>query len=175
MKSTQKMYLLIGFLCLWSGSVFTQKLKSSKSSYILSFSTLFSSNLLDLSPNGYDNLYLITSDEDIQIDKLMCALSKENYTSLMSIFDTINLHFKVYTIVKDTSQNINEVTQFLMNSYYYMGYLFELNDTIKKYSSVKGYIIRRNTLQKKIWYNVLKNDCKDDFPDGCKVIIKKIQ
>lgn len=147
-------------LIIWGYTGFSQKVSKPNTCYILSFSPHYSSNLIDLNSNSYDDLFLICTGKELKIDNLMCLLSKKKYNSLANIIDSLTLSFNVYTIVKDSSMandSKSEVAK-LINDYnnYKVAYSFEMNDTIRKYSTVIGYVIQRFTLNNEIHYSVIK-------------------
>lgn len=87
----------------WSCSGYTQSITSNKSSYIISISTAYSSNIISPNSNGYDDLFLITFNKVIKIDSVISALSKKNsYTNESNILTTTESQFRVFSIVKDT-------------------------------------------------------------------------
>lgn len=174
----KRVIFLIGLIILgFTG--FSQKVTNPNTCYILSFSPHYSSNLIDLNSNSYDDLFLVCTSKEIKIDNLICSLSKKKYNSLANIIDSLSLSFTVYTIVKDSSMandNMNKVSK-LINDYnnYKVAYSFEMNDTIRKYSSVIGYVIQRFTLNKEIYYRVIKSKQRNYPYELPSAMINKIE
>jgi len=121
-----------------------------------------------------DDLYLIISDSVIKIDSVMCELSKKNYTSLSRILDTIGKQFQIYKIANSDTNNVKskEVGNLIVDfNNYKIGYLFFLNDEIKKNSSLVGNVIHKLSRERGIEYKILKQTKKDDQVENRAVII----
>jgi len=91
--------------------------------------------LIDLSYVAFEDLYLVVPDTPLKIDSVMSALSKKNYSTLLGILDTLKQEFKVYNVMENNSKNKfgNKINKTLKDcNHYKSGYLFSLNDTIKK-------------------------------------------
>ena len=178
MKIFSRLILVVGFFQLGYYPAFAQKIHLSKNYHIFSFSTLYSSNLLDMNFRSFENLYLVVCEKPVKIDSVMSVLSKKDYSSMSRILDTLHLYFDVYKIVTDSISNGNNSNKMLGGlidyNNYKTGYLFSLNDTIKKYSSVVGYVIQRYTSKERIRYKTLNDKC-NDFPNECRAIIIRIE
>ena len=178
MKNAARNYIALIVLTISFYESLAQNIVSDKSSMVVSFNTIYRSNLIKLNVNGYDDLYLLVSEKPLNIDSSMYVISAKEYKSFTDILDTLKTYFKVYTIVRDgtsNKRNANKVNSCLLSyNNYTSGYLFTLEDSIRKYNSVIGYILQRNTLIKKVWYSVLNDNC-GTFPYECKAMIKKIE
>lgn len=175
MTTLIKLILVIGFLQI-KCFAFAQTV-SSKGCYIFTFSTVYSSGLVDMGFIAFEDLHLMVSDSPVKIDSIMSVLSKKNYTSMSRILDTLGQQFKIYKLVENDSKSKGGV-QLNKNltdyNNYKTGYLFSLNDTIKKYSSVVGYVIHRYSSKAGIKYKVLSDEC-DDFPKNeCRAMITNL-
>lgn len=168
---------LLFFLILINSNVMSQDIVSNENGCILSFGILYSSNLVSFQGKGSGELYFITGQDGVNVDSLMFSLSKKNYSSFYTILDTMSLFFKIYMIVEDRAcrkkDSVNTFEDIGDDNNYGTAYMYMLNDTIKKYSTVTGYVIQRFTLRKKITFKVLGNTCNNSFPYECKVAIKR--
>ena len=132
---------------------------------------------MDMGYVAFEDLYLIVSDTPLKIDSVMSVLSKKNYSSLLGILDTLKKEFKVYNVIENNSKSKfgNKINKALKDcSHYRSSYLLYLNDTIKKSSSLVGFVIRLHTSSKeRIKYKILNEKC-DNFPIECTVQITSL-
>lgn len=150
---------------------------SKTGSYIISFNPVYASGLIDLGYVSFEDLYLIVSDTPLKIDSVMSALSKKNYSTKLGILDTLKQEFKVYNVMENNpkSKSGRKINKRLSDySLYGRRFLFPLNETIKKSSSLVGFVISRYIfLETDIKYNVLNDKCAD-FPNECRAIITNL-
>jgi len=173
MKTLIRLIAVVGLLqmrCL----TFAQTVNESR--YIFTFSPVYSSGLIDMNFIAYDDLILVVSEMPVNIDSIMCVLSKKKYNSLSRILDTLRQQFRIYDVVispNEKNKRDKIVTKLTDYSNYKTGYLFTLSDEIKKHSSVVGYVIHRYSSEREIRYKVLNKNC-GDFPNVCQAIITKL-
>jgi hypothetical protein len=171
-----RLVLIIGFLQI-KCFAFAQTSSHETSRYVFAFNPVYASNLIDIGYVAFEDLYLVVSDAPLKIDSVMSILSKKSYSSMPGILDTLRQEFNVYNLVENDSKskNVNRINHTLTDcSHFGSGYLFYLNDTIKKSSALVGFVIRRFTFfDKDIKYKVLNDKC-NDFPNECRAIITKL-
>jgi len=167
-----KLVLIFWFLQIKSFA-FTQIISGKTSSYIFAFTPVYASGLIE----GYvafEDLYLVVSDTPLKIDSVMSVLSKKNYSTMLGILDTMKQEFKVYNVVENDSKTKtgNRINKMLKDcSHFGRSFLFPLNDTIKKSSSLVGFVISRYIFSGEgIKYKVLNENC-GNFPNECRAII----
>jgi hypothetical protein len=169
MKIFFRIAMIVSFLKI-NCFVFAQTSIKKDYGYIIAFNPVYSSGLIDMGQLFHEDLYLIVSDAPLSIDSVMSVLSQKNYSSFLSILDTLNNDFKIYKVIENSSKSEidNEINISLLEcSNYRKSFLFNFNDTIKKSSSLIGFIIRLNTSsKKKISYKISNKDC-DYLPGEC--------
>jgi hypothetical protein len=173
MKTFIRLILIFGFLQ-FKSYAFAQAPSGKNQCYIFAFNPVYASGLIDMGYVAFEDLFLIVSDKPIKIDSVMSALSKKNYSSMLGILDTLKQKYKVYNLIKNNSKSKpgNRINRSLMDGNHYgSAFLFPLNDTIKKSSSLVRFVIRRYTfLSAQTKYKIITEMCKD-FPNECKAII----
>lgn len=145
---------------------FAQTAPNKTDSYIIALNPVYASGLIDLGYVAFEDLYLVVSNTPLKMDSVMSALSKKNYSTMLGILDTLKKEFMVYNVRENNSRN--KLNMALKDcNHYRSGYLFSLNDTIKKSSSLVGFVIRLHTSSgKRIKYKVLNDKC-GGFPNEC--------
>lgn len=180
MRKQKAIYFFISSFLICNYSGIAQNVLSKNGNYIISISPVYSSNIIHLNNNGYDDLYLITSSKSVKIDSLMSAFSKKNqFTNQREILTEIKSQFEIYIIIKDTStRNFKKdcITKHLLNyNNYKTAYFFPMTDSIRKYSSVVAYLIQIYNTQSKIEYETVNVKCSPSLLNDCKAVITKIE
>jgi hypothetical protein len=173
MKIFMKLVMVFWFLQI-KYFAFTQTTSNKTGVYIFAFNPVYASGLIDMGYVASEDLYLVISETPLKIDSVMSILSKKNYSTMLGILDTLKKEFKVYNLVESNSKSKtgNKINKTLTDcNHYRSGYLFSLSNTIKKSSSLVGFVISRYTFLKEgIKYKVLNENC-GDFPNECRAII----
>jgi hypothetical protein len=118
--------------------------------------------------------YLI--HQPLKIDSVMSVLGRKNYSSMLGILDTLKQTFKLYKLVENDSQKKhgNKISKKLSDcSHYGRRFLIPLSDTIKKSSSLVGFVVSRFILEGEIRYKILNENC-GDFSDECRAVITQL-
>lgn len=152
--------LLISILMIFDFKGFAQKVTLGENAYIISFATIYKSNLMDMNI-GSNGLYLLKTTKQFKTDYLFCSYSKKNYSRLKDIIDTFKKDFEVYQIASGgplADKNETEILKGIENyNNYGTGYFYDLNDTAKKYDVVKSFVLQKYSKRKKIWYKKVKS------------------
>jgi hypothetical protein len=151
-------------------NAFAQERKIGDSAIIICLNPVYSSRYIEFSaaPEGED-LYLLQSDRPVRIDSLINVFSSRKYSRMGDILDSLNTVFKVYSIL-----NANKIKDLEDLNNYPFGYLFFMNDEVRRSGPVMAFLISRYKYLKKVSYNVINDKCKD-FPGRCTIVINDIQ
>lgn len=177
MKTFIRLAMIIGFLQI-KCFAFTQSVSNEASSYIIAFNPVYASGLIDMDYVSFEELYLVVSDKPLKIDSVMAALSKKTYSKMSDILDTLRHEFKVHNVVENNSRtkNGNKINKRLSdNNCYGRRFLFPLNETVRKSSSLVGFVVSRFILlDNKVAYKALNENC-GDFPNECRAMITDLR